>query len=112
MRGRIVKIGACVVFVAALAGGGAAWATGTVGDSEQPLTGSSLDKATSAALAETGGGRVTETESGDDGAAYTVEVRLSDGTQVEVDLDSDFNVIGREGDDDAKDDSQDDSQDD
>ena len=38
---------------------------------------------------------------GDDGAAYSVEVRLDDGQQVEVNLDSDFNVIGSEPDDDG-----------
>jgi hypothetical protein len=101
MRGRIVKLGAGAVVFAALAGGGAAWATGAGGGDEQPLEGSSLDRATAAALAETGGGKVTEAESGDDGAAYSVEVELSDGSQVEIQLDSDFNVTGREGDDDG-----------
>jgi hypothetical protein len=43
---------------------------------------------------------VTETEAGDDGAAYGVEVRLPDGRQVEVNLDQSFNVIGQEPDED------------
>ena len=43
---------------------------------------------------------MTETEMGDDGAAYGVEVRLDDGGEVEVNLDADFNVIGSEADDD------------
>ena len=42
---------------------------------------------------------MTETEVGDDGAAYEVEVRLRDGSQVEVQLDDAFHVIGTEDDD-------------
>lgn len=69
-------------------------------DSDTPLTGTDLDQAVAAALAHTGEGEVTETEVGDDGAAYGVEIRLADGSQVEVNLDADFNVIGSEPDDD------------
>lgn len=88
------------VLVAAVAGGaGVVVATG--GDDDQPITGTALEKATEAALAHTGGGTVTETEMGDDGAAYSVEVRFDDGRQVEVNLDADFNVIGDEPDDDG-----------
>jgi len=63
--------------------------------------GTALDRATAAALEQTGGGTVTETEVGDDGAAYGVEVRLDDGSQVEVNLDENFNVIGQAADDDG-----------
>ncbi len=69
-------------------------------DSDTPLTGTDLDRAVAAALDHTGGGDVTETEVGDDGAAYGVEIRLPDGSQVEVNLDAQFNVIGSEADDD------------
>lgn len=69
-------------------------------DSDTPLVGEDLDRAVAAALDHTGGGEVTETEVGDDGAAYGVEIRLDDGTQVEVNLDAEFNVIGQENDDD------------
>jgi uncharacterized membrane protein YkoI len=72
---------------------------------DQPLTGSTLERAAAAALAETGGGTVTETEAGDDGAAYGVEVRLQNGSQVEVELDENFNVIGQQGNDDGRGDS-------
>jgi Peptidase propeptide and YPEB domain len=99
MRGRMVKIGAGAVAVLALVGGGVAWATGA-GDNDKPLSGAARERAVEAALAHTKGGTVTETETGDDGAAYGVEVRLSDGRQVEVELDENFNVIGQEGDDD------------
>jgi hypothetical protein len=43
---------------------------------------------------------VLETEAGDDGAAYGVEVRLPDGRQVEVTLDQSLKVVGQEPDDD------------
>jgi len=71
------------------------------GDDDKPITGPALEQATKAALDYTGGGTVTETEVGDDGAAYGVEVRLDDGRQVEVNLDGNFNVIGQEADDDG-----------
>jgi uncharacterized membrane protein YkoI len=57
------------------------------------------DQARAAALQHTGGGRVIATEAGDDGAAYGVEIRLPDGSVVEVALDGGFGVIGTEADD-------------
>ncbi|HUC32007.1 MAG TPA: hypothetical protein VMS14_01315 [Ilumatobacteraceae bacterium] len=90
---------------AVLIGGGVAIAVASgMGDDDQPLTGTTRDKAIAAALEATGGGTVTETEVGDDGAAYSVEVQLADGSQVEVNLDEHFNVIGQEADDDGADD--------
>lgn len=71
------------------------------GDDDTPLSGTNLERASQAALNSTGGGTVVDSETGDDGAAYGVEVRLPDGSQVEVSLDADFNVIGRESDDDS-----------
>jgi len=98
MKRKFVLIGAVVVVVGALSAGIAIAAGG--GD-EQPLTGSTLEQATDAALAHTGGGKVVETETGDDGAAYSVEIQLDDGSQVEVNLDENFEVIGSEADDDG-----------
>jgi uncharacterized membrane protein YkoI len=69
-------------------------------DTDQELTGATRDRAVAAALAATGGGTVLETEAGDDGAAYGVEVRLGDGRQVEVNLDERFQVVGQEADED------------
>ena len=40
-----------------------------------------------------GGGRVTETEVGDEDGYYEVEVTLDDGSQVDVALDKDFTVL-------------------
>jgi uncharacterized membrane protein YkoI len=91
--------------VAAIGAGTGMGVAAASGGDEEPLTGSTLDKAEAAALAETGGGTVTETEAGDSGAAYSVEVRLDDGTQVEVNLDENFNVIGQEPDDDGPNDN-------
>ena len=71
------------------------------GDTDEPLSGTNLDRATKAALEHTGGGTVIETEVGDDGAAYGVEVQLDDGSVVEVQLDENFQVTGDEADDDG-----------
>jgi hypothetical protein len=96
VRQRLALVG--VLVVAVLTAGVAIAATS--GDDDQPLTGSTRDRAVNAALEHTGGGTVVETEMGDDGAAYGVEIRRQDGSQVEVNLDEDFKVIGQEDDDD------------
>jgi uncharacterized membrane protein YkoI len=98
MTRKLVLIAVLVVAIGALSTG---FAIAAAGGGEEPLTGTDLAKATEAALAHTGGGVVTETETGDDGAAYGVEVRLDNGTQVEVNLDENFQVIGQEADDDG-----------
>lgn len=72
-------------------------------ESEAPLTGTALEKAAAAALAHTGGGTVIDSEVGDDGAAYGVEIRLDDGSTVEVTLDQSFKVTGSQADDDGAD---------
>ncbi len=97
-----------VVAVAAVVGLGAAAAavaeaTGAGDDREAPITGHALDRATAAALAHTGQGRVTGTEVGDEDSYYEVEVTLDDGSQVDVQLDEKFDVVGSEGDDDTTD---------
>lgn len=101
-RKKLWIIAGAVLALAVVGGGaGIAVATGAGGDDDQPLTGTALEKASAAALEHTGGGTVTETEAGDDGSAYGVEVKLDDGSQVEVNLDADFNIIGQEADDDG-----------
>ena len=91
---------AAVAAVAALgvAGAGVAIGSGDDDATEQPITGPALEKATDAALAETGGGRVTGTEVGDEESMYEVEVTLDDGSQVDVQLSEDFMVVGAEDD--------------
>ena len=98
MRRKLGIAGAAVVAVAAVSGGVAI--AGSRG-ADEALTGSTLDRATAAALAHTGGGTVLEAESGDGGAVYEVEVRLPNRSTVEVNLDAQFRVIGSETDDDA-----------
>ena len=107
MRRKLV-IAIALVLALAAASGGIAIASGVGRDDDKPLTGTTLERATDAALAHTGGGTVTETELGDDGSAYSVEVRLANGDQVEVNLDENFEVIGQEGDDDGADENDDD----
>ncbi len=88
----------------AAAGTGIGVATASGGDSDQPITGDALDAASAAALAHTGEGRVTETEVGDEESFYEVEVTLADGSQVDVQLDESFTVVGTEADDEGPDD--------
>jgi uncharacterized membrane protein YkoI len=86
--------------------GGATYAMAGDDDAatDTPISGSALDKASAAALEHTGEGRVTETEVGDEESYYEVEVTLDDGSQVDVQLDEGFNVVGDEADDDGSED--------
>lgn len=60
--------------------------------------GSALERASEAALAwlaEQGlEGEVTDTEQGDEESYYEIEVTLTEGRQVDVQLDEEFNVVG------------------
>ena len=96
------KIAIVAVATLVLAGAGTGAVLAGAGDDDRPLRGDALDQATSAALDHVGGGSVVETEVGDDGAAYGVEIRKDDGSVVGVNLDQEFNVIGSEQDDDAQ----------
>ena len=87
--------GAAVIGVAA-GGTGLAIASGVGDDQEPPITGPALEKATTAALDFLGEGRVTDTEVGDEDSFYEVEVTLDDGTEVDVQLDEAFVVVGSE----------------
>jgi len=69
------------------------------GDADTPITGPALERATDAALEHLGQGRVTDTEEGDEDSYYEVEVTLDNGSEVDVQLDRDFNVVGSEADD-------------
>ena len=91
---------AAAIVVLAGAGAGIAVATGDDDATDKPIRGDALDRARAAALQHTGGGRVTETEVGDEESYYEVEVTRADGSQVDVQLDRGFNVVGAEGDDD------------
>jgi len=88
--------GVAVVTVLGVAGAAIGSSDDDAGD--KPITGSALQKASAAALAETGGGKVTETEADDEESKYEVEVTLNDGTQVDVQLDENFQVVGTKAD--------------
>ena len=87
----------------ALVGGVTGMAVAAGGDDhETPITGEALGKASAAALAHTGGGRVTGTEVGDEEGYYEVEVTLPGGGQLDVHLDQAFKVLGGTADQDSK----------
>jgi hypothetical protein len=77
-------------------------------DSESPITGNALERASAAALDHTGGGEVTDTEVGDEESYYEVEVTRDDGSQVDVQLDDEFNVVGSSADEEGDDKGDDD----
>ena len=94
-------IGAAVATLVALGAAGIAYANGA--DSEEQVTGPDAEKAKSAAIAAVGGGTVTEVERDDDGygtGVFEVEVTRDDGSQVEVHLDGDYNVVSQQADED------------
>jgi hypothetical protein len=101
INARTLVIAAAVAMLLALGGAGIAYANG--GDSEEQLSGPEAQKAKSAAIAAVGGGTVSEVER-DDGngtGAFEVEVTREDGSQLEVHLDSDYDVIGQQADEDG-----------
>jgi uncharacterized membrane protein YkoI len=87
-------VSVAAIGVTAVAGMGIAQAASGGGESAQPITGNALEQASAAALEHTGGGRVTETEVGDEDSYYEVEVTLDDGRQIDVQLDKSFKVVG------------------
>ena len=97
---------AAVAAVAGVATAGAAAVNPSPSDDTEidtPITGTDLQKATDAALASTGQGRVTGTEVGDEESYYEIEVTLDNGTETDVQLDKDFKVVGSEADTDDSD---------
>ena len=87
--GIVTAVGAAAVAI------GTGIATAQPDDGEgTPITGEALTKASQAALAFTGGGTVTGSEVGDEESYYEVEVTKADGSQVDVQLDEGFAVVG------------------
>ncbi len=102
----IAIIGTVVLSGAAIIGGTQLAGAGGETEDEGPdvaITGADLDAASAAALAHTGQGRVTETEVGDEESYYEVEVTLDDGSEVDVQLDEAFDVVGSETEDGTED---------
>ena len=107
MNSRLKKLIVAGGAVAALGVGGTALAGGVGGDdnggagddgSGEPVTGAALDRASTIAVDRVGGGRVTGTELQDEEGYYEIEVTRDDGSQVDVHLDSHFNVLNTQGD--------------
>jgi hypothetical protein len=104
MERRTTTIVAAGAIALAALGIGTAVAAGVVDDdeTETPITGDALRRASAAALAYTGEGRVTGTEIGDEESMYEVEITLDNGQQVDVQLDRNFRVVGDEADDESE----------
>ena len=78
----------------ALVLGGVGIAVAVSGDDDGRLTGTTLERASNAALAEVGPGTVTSAEhTNDDGATYALEIRLDNGDEVDVELDESFGIL-------------------
>ena len=107
-RNTKLLVGGGTVVAAAVASGVTIAVAQGGDDSEAPITGDALARASQAALAHTGGGRLTGTEVGDEDSYYEVEVTLEDGFQIDVQLDERFNVVGGETDRAGEDDGADD----
>ncbi|MFE4835355.1 PepSY domain-containing protein [Arthrobacter sp. NPDC056691] len=108
MRKRTAWIIGAAVAAAALGGASVAAASvnpfddesTTNGSTEQPLNQTDRDKAVDAAMAKVGSGQVTEVERGDSaGSSYEVEIRKADGSEVEVNIGADFQVLSQSADD-------------
>jgi uncharacterized membrane protein YkoI len=105
-RVKIVIGTAAAAVITGVAAAGVAAAADSGGDdvadvADVSISGTDLERASDAALAETGGGEVVDSEVEENG--YEVEVNLDDGRQMEVQLDADFAVVSsdqnEEGDD-------------
>jgi len=79
--------------IAVLAAGGGVWATAATAD----VRGADHDRVAAAAVGAVGGGTAVDIDAGDEPGepAWEVEVRKPDGTEIEVVLDKDLNVIGQ-----------------
>ncbi|CAA9420474.1 hypothetical protein AVDCRST_MAG82-1393 [uncultured Rubrobacteraceae bacterium] len=105
-RARNLKMGliAAAVAMLLLVGAGMAYATGSDDDPSSQATGPGIEKAKSIALDHTGGGRVTETEVEDEEGYYEIEVTRGDGSQADVHLDKNFEVLSTSADNEGPDD--------
>ena len=100
---KLASVGAIGVGVVAAAG--LTVATASSGDdgpeddgADTAISGEDLQRASAAALAHTGQGRVTGSEVDDEESKYEIEVTLDNGDQVDVQLDEQFQVVSSEND--------------
>lgn len=85
-----------IAAIAVLAVGGTIW-TATA---DNDVQGDERDRVASAATGAVGGGEAVDVETSDDrGEAYEVEVRQADGSEVDVTLDRDLEVVSKDADD-------------
>ncbi len=96
----LVVTGVAAALLAVAGGAGLAQA---VPGSDEQVIGAAADRAATAAVEAAGGGEVLEVEhqDGDGGGVYEVEVRRTDGSQVEIHLDARFEPVGTAADDDS-----------
>lgn len=98
MKRKLIAAGAAVA-VLATGGAGAAMAFGGGHDGDSTLTGPDANRAIAAALKETGGGQANAVErDSEKGATYEVEVRKTDGSTVDVRLDSSYRLVAIDSD--------------
>jgi uncharacterized membrane protein YkoI len=98
MKKKFVLITAGAAAIVVLGGVGIAYAATDGFEGSDRLTGDDLDRASSAALAEVGEGTVSEAERSDSlDHDYSVEVRLNDGRDVDVEMYDDFEVVRVDG---------------
>jgi hypothetical protein len=103
---RSTKIAAAAaVALGGVAAAGLAVANAASGDDgpeddsgDTAIAGAALQRASAAALAHTGAGRVTGSEVDDEESKYEIEVTLQNGDQIDVQLDENFEVTGTEND--------------
>jgi hypothetical protein len=105
MRNKLKGAVIAAAAIAALAVGGATIAGAASGGGDdggdggdKAITGTALDRASTAALQVTGGGKVTGSEVNDEEGYYEIEVTRSDGSQVDVHLDRGFHVSNQKAD--------------
>ena len=102
---RSTKIASATTLAFAAVAAGLTVANASSGDdgpeadgADTAITGDALQRASDAALAHTGQGRITGSEVDDEESKYEIEVTLDNGDQVDVQLDEQFNVVGDEND--------------
>jgi uncharacterized membrane protein YkoI len=97
VKKKTVLIGSAIAAVLVLGGTGVAVAVTEPFDNDDQLTGSTLERASKAALDEVGEGKVTDSELED--GIYEIEVTLDNGRDVDVTLDDAFSVLSVDRDD-------------
>ncbi len=94
MRRRTAAAAAGLAGAIVAAGAGVALGSGDSDGGDAGVTGPEADAATAAALKATNGGKANSVErDSENGATWEVEVRRTDGSQVDVRLDENFALV-------------------